>query len=89
MRPTNSSTTSYQPGIVPDDPAQLPRFLREELIKLKAAYDALADGFLPVVYAYPAKPRDGMLKNFDGVSINPGSGAGLYRFGAGTWHFLG
>lgn len=89
MRPTSSSTISYQPGDPPADPAQLPRFLREELAKLKAAYDSLADGFLPVVYAAPAKPRDGMLRNADGVLWDPGSGAGLYRFGGGTWHYLG
>lgn len=89
MRPTNSSMTTYQPADPPADPSQLQRFLREELAKLKAAYDALADGFLPVVHAPPAKPRDGMLRNADGLQWNPGSGAGLYRYGAGTWHYLG
>jgi hypothetical protein len=89
MRPTNSSTTAYQPGNPPDNPALLTRFLREELGKLKAAIDAVTDGFLPVVYAPPAKPRDGMLKNADGVTWNPGSGAGLYRYGGGVWNFLG
>lgn len=89
MRPTNSSTSSYQPGDPPADPMQLQRFLREELAKWKAAHDALADGFLPVTYAAPAKPRDGMLRNADGVQFNPGSGPGLYRYGAGAWHFLG
>lgn len=89
MKPTNSSTTSYQPGDPPDDPVQMQRFLREELAKLKAAYDALAAGFAPVVYAYPAKPRAGMLRNFDGATVNPGSGAGLYRYDGTTWRFLG
>jgi hypothetical protein len=89
MRPQNSSDQRYQPGQPPDDPAQLSRFLREEFAKLKAAIDAVADGFAPVVYAYPAKPRDGMLRNFDGVTCNPGSGAGLYRYGGGVWNFLG
>lgn len=91
MRPTNSSTTGYQPGTPPDDPAQLPRFLREELLRLKAAYDALADGFLPVVYSAPAKPRAGMLRNADGMQWDPGSGAGVYRYDDTTssWKFLG
>lgn len=89
MRPTNSSTINYQPGDVPADPAQLQRFLREEQLKLKAALDALADGFAPVVYAPPAKPRDGMYRNADGAQWNPGSGAGMYRYGAGAWHYLG
>ena len=89
MRPTNSSATSYQPGDVPADVTQLQRFLREELGKLKAAIDAVADGFAPVVYAYPAKPRVGMIRNFDGVQVNPGSGAGLYRYDGTVWKFLG
>lgn len=89
MRPTNIGTTSYQPGEVPADVAQLQRFLREELQKLKAAIDAVAEGFAPVVYAYPPKPRAGMVRNFDGVAANPGSGAGLYRFDGATWIFLG
>lgn len=89
MRPTNSSTTSYQPGDPPADVSQLQRFLREELAKLKAATDALADGFAPVVYAPPAKPRDGMLRNADGTQWNPGAGPGLYRYGNDAWHLLG
>lgn len=89
MRPTNSNMTSYQPGDPPADPSQLQRFLREELLKQKVAFDALADGFLPVVYAAPPKPRDGMLRNADGTQWNPGAGAGLYRYGFGAWHFLG
>lgn len=89
MRPTNSSTISYQPGDPPGDPALFPRFWREEQIKIAAALAALAEGFLPVVYAPPEKPRDGMLRNADGTEWNPGSGAGLYRYGAGAWHYLG
>lgn len=89
MRPTNSNTATYQPGEVPADVAAIPRYLREEIAKLKVALDALADGFLPVVYAYPDKPRTGMLRNFDGETINPGSGGGIYRFDGVTWQFLG
>jgi len=89
MRPTNSSMTTYQPGDPPADLAQMQRFLREELAKLKAVTDAVANGFLPTVYSPPAKPRDGMLRNADGAQWNPGSGAGLYRYGASKWNFLG
>lgn len=89
MRPTNSSSNSYQPGEPPADPAQLQRFLREELTRLKAAIDAVADGFDPVVYAPPAKPRAGMRRYADGTQWNPGSGAGLYRYDGTAWQFLG
>lgn len=89
MRPNNNNAATYQPGDVPTDPAQLHRFLTDELTQLKAAIDAVADGFAPVVYAYPAKPRVGMLRNFDGATINPGAGAGLYRFDGSLWKYLG
>lgn len=89
MRTPSTNAIGYQPGDPPADPAQMQRYLREEQLKWKAALDALADGFAPVVYAPPAKPRDGMLRNADGTQWNPGKGAGLYRYGAGTWHYLG
>lgn len=89
MRTPSTNAISYQPGDPPADVAQLQRFLREEQLKLKAAIDALADGFAPVVHAYPPKPRDGMIRNFDGTQVNPGSGAGLYRYGNNTWNYLG
>lgn len=89
MRPTNSNTQAYQPGDPPSDPAQLRRFLQEELTKLKAAIDAVAEGFAPPVYAPPLKPRAGMLRNADGVQWNPGSGPGLYRFDGVVWNLLG
>lgn len=90
MRPTNSST-SYQPGDPPADSAQFQRFMREELAKIKAITDALADGFDPVTYAAPSKPRDGMRRYADGTQWNPGSGRGLYRYDgpAAAWKFLG
>lgn len=89
MRPTNSSTQAYQPGTPPSDPAQLPRYLQEEFIKIKAAIDAVAEGFDPVSYAAPAKPRKGMRRYADGTQWNPGSGEGLYRFNGSAWVFLG
>lgn len=88
MRPTNSAT-SYQPGEVPTDVSQIPRFLREEQAKLKAALDALSDGFDPVMYAPPTKPRKGMRRYADGTQWNPGSGEGLYRFDGVSWKYLG
>ena len=89
MRPTNSSTTGYQPGDPPADPALFQRFWREEQIKIKDALDALAEGFDPVTYAPPPKPRKGMRRYADGVQWNPGSGEGLYRYDGTTWKFLG
>lgn len=89
MKPLTTNAAAYNPGDAPTDPAQLARWWREESAKLKAAIDAVAEGFAPVVYAYPAKPRAGMLRNFDGTIIDPGSGAGIYRFDGVNWQFLG
>jgi hypothetical protein len=90
MRPTNSSSTGYQPGDPPADTAQLQRFLREELSKLKAAYDALAAGHFDRQYALPAKPRDGDERYLDG-SIAPGGVRGKYRYDGpdSAWKLLG
>ena len=89
MRPTNSNSPSYQPADPPSDPKDLQRYLREELLKLKQAIDAVAEGYAPVVYAAPLKPRTGMLRNADGTQWNPGSGAGLYRYTGTTWKYIG
>jgi hypothetical protein len=91
MRPTNSSTNGYQPGDPPSDPAQLQRFLREELLKLKAAYDALAAGHLDKSFAPPTKPRDGDIRYADGVQWKPNGtgGPGIWYFNGTNWIQLG
>jgi hypothetical protein len=89
MRTPNLGSVGYSPNDVPADTAQLQRYLREELAKVSAAIEAIANGFAPVVYAAPAKPRAGMLRNADGTTWNPGSGAGLYRYDGTNWNFLG
>lgn len=90
MRPVNSNTPSYQPGEVPSTlPPELQRYLREEQAKLKAAIDAVAEGFAPVVYTLPPKPREGMVRNFAADVIAAASVAGIYRFDGSAWVFLG
>lgn len=61
------------------------RFLRDELQKIGDALGLLAEGFDPVTYTAPGKPRKGMRRYADGTSWNPGSGAGLYSFNGTTW----
>lgn len=90
MRPTNSNTTGYQPGDPPADPAQLQRFLREELARIKAAYDVLAAGQATRIFTLPAKPRDGMIRYLDST-IAPGGVRGVYYYDstAAAWKLLG
>lgn len=90
MRPTSSSTINYQPGDPPAEAAQMQRFLREELQKLKAAIDAVAAGQVDRIYTLPAKPRDGMVRYLDGT-IAPGGVRGVYFYDitAAAWKLLG
>lgn len=84
------ATAQYQPGQVPTDTAQLPRYLSEEFQKISAMIDLLQAGHKDVTYAAPKKPRTGDIRYADGTSWNPGSGEGIYRYSiAGTWAFLG
>jgi len=37
------------------------------------------------LYAPPDKPRESMYAKADGLSWNPGAGAGLYQYQSGAW----
>ena len=89
MQNTSINTVVYAPGIPPNDPAQLPLFLTQELTKLQAAIQALAAGHLDQSNVAPGKPRDGDLRYADGSNWNPGSGEGFYGYYGGSWHLLG
>jgi hypothetical protein len=80
----------YTPGNVPAEAAQVAAFLRLELNKIAQALDT-ADAFLTLgtLYAAPMKYREGTVCKADGITWDPGSGAGVYCFRAGAWRFLG
>lgn len=81
MRPRNNSAVQYAPGDPPADPAQLQRFLREELQQIRTAIEALAAGHLDQISKEPAKPRDGDLRYASGApGWDPGAGKGIYMF---------
>ena len=81
--------STYTPGQVPDDPALLPGFLRQEFLNLKQAQER-AQPFLrlaPTTVA-PLKYRDGDI--YEALAPwNPGSGDGLYVRRAGAWIRIG
>ncbi len=89
VRTPNIGSIGYAPNTPPDDPAQLQRYLLEEFARIAAAINLLADGFDPITYVAPAKPRAGMRRYADGTSWNPGSGAGIYRYTGAAWVFVG
>lgn len=88
MRTPVLSSASYTPNQIPTDPADLPRFLREEFDRISAAVGAVALGHLDRTYVMPAKPRDGDLRYLDST-IAPGAVLGAYIYKAGVWTLLG
>ena len=86
MRPAGGASPRYVAGNVPASADALSGFLREELAKLHAALDALADGHLEQISVAPAKPREGMIRcAAPGVL---GAAGGFYGY-YGGWNFLG
>lgn len=89
MRANNTNAVGYAPAPIPSTADELPSFLNDELQRISAAITALALGHLDISYAYPTKPRAGDIRYFDGTTINPGSGAGIYRYTGSAWAFVG
>lgn len=83
------ASVQYAPGTPPDNPQDLPRYLREETAKIAAALSLLAAGHLDPVTVAPAKPREGDIRLADGTTWNPGSGHGVYWYTGTTWKLLG
>lgn len=81
--------STYIPGQIPDDPAQLPDFLRREFLSLKQSQERATPYLrLAVTTIAPLKVQDGDLYEA-GTGWNPGSGNGLYLRRAGAWIRLG
>lgn len=80
----------YTPANPPTQAADLASFLRDELGRIAQALDTSDTTLaLDTLYAPPPKFREGTLAKADGTIWNPGSGAGVYCFRAGSWRFLG
>ncbi|WP_136420393.1 hypothetical protein [Herbaspirillum sp. ST 5-3] len=80
----------YEFGNVPNDPAQIPDFLRSELKKIQLAMNGRQERVrFDVLHREPERPRDGDEAEADGSDWNPGSGAGRYVYRSGAWVFLG
>ena len=88
MRTPNRNTGLYTPGQVPEDAAEMPRFLFEQLQSISAAL-ALVRGHLDETHVAPAKPRTGDVVLADGTNWDPGSGQGYYGYYGSAWHKLG
>ena len=89
MRAPNLGTVFYAVGEPPNDPAEMGRFLREELQKISGAIQALSLGHLDMTTVAPLKPREGDIRLANGTTWAPGATAGVYTYYSGVWNFLG
>lgn len=60
-------------------------YLQSELQSISEQLMQIIGGGLPKLYEEPAKPREGIFANADGVQWNPGAGAGIYVYHNSTW----
>jgi hypothetical protein len=90
VRTPTLASVQYTPDKVPDDQAELARYLTRELEKLQSAIAALSAGHLDVTTVAPTKPREGDFRLCDGVSWNPlGTGQKFVGYRGGAWVLLG
>ena len=77
----------FNPAASPTTVEELPTFIDNSLLEIKASLDIARDGHLEVVYAEPDKPYQGDIRYADGTTWNPESGGeGIYFYNAaGTW----
>lgn len=79
---------AYMPEPPPGS-GELSEYIYREFLRISGEFDSIAEGrFLPIMYAAPARPREGMLAVADGTTWNPGSGKGLYEYKTGSWSKL-
>lgn len=82
---------AYTPRSLPAiaDPV-LREWLQTELQNIAREGQAAVDGvLLDKLYAAPKRIREGLTVLADGTTWNPGSGAGVYTWYAGSWKKLG
>lgn len=52
----------YSPGPSPNAATQIPLYINNELLKIAAVLQAMAEGFIAVTYVEPTKMREGALR---------------------------
>lgn len=63
----------------------LVEWVANQFREIETELRTLALNGLPKLYVEPEKPREGRFANADGTTWNPGAGAGIYVYHAGTW----
>ena len=77
----------YEPLPVPDNPEDIPAYLRQEFTRISGIINNISDGHFDISNVAPSKPRIGDIRYADGTNWNPGStGEGMYIYlGTGEW----
>lgn len=77
----------YVPGVHPPIATldELLVYVGEELKKIADESAEITALELRPIYVAPSRPREGMIISADGVSWNPGAGAGAYEYKGGAW----
>jgi len=71
----------------PKDPAQLEKYLLDELTRIQEILNGYQELLqLGKTNVAPSRPRNGHMYYADGVNWNPGSGEGVYAYYNGTWN---
>jgi hypothetical protein len=79
----------YDVGNPPVSDKELGEFVLREFRKISAALNTSTDLIrLEETAVAPAKPRHGDIRLADGVTWNPGAGAGFYGYRSGAWRKL-
>jgi hypothetical protein len=76
---------SPQPATGIRNPEELRQWLEDELRNIALAINEMQVIDLRPIFREPDRIRDGMLIFADGVSFNPGAGAGTYERRGGAW----
>lgn len=63
----------------------LSAFLSRELQRIAESQSETIAVELRPIFAPPQNPREGMIVFADGVTWNPGAGAGSYEYRGGAW----
>jgi len=75
----------YTPSIAPNNPEELPQYIKKELDSISAIVNNQADGHLDKVHVEPPRPRAGDIRYADGSDWNPGQGDNLYYYDGTVW----
>jgi hypothetical protein len=76
------------PSGAPADAKALSEWAYREFLAIAAAMSETDSLELRAIRREPAKPREGMIVYADGVSWDPGGGAGVYVYRVGAWKKL-